>query len=106
MINKVENTNSLLKFQSGHIISISASIRDIIANRCKRLIENGILFVNNKINLDSIGQHMVPYGKADSGSSSKLKLLKSNCKGVAEQIDVKSDPFVCPALKPTPQKIS
>jgi hypothetical protein len=49
---------------------------------------------------------MVPYGKADSGSSSKLKLLKSNCKGVAEQIDVKSDPFVCPALKPTPQKIS
>jgi hypothetical protein len=51
-----------------------------------------------------MGQHIVPYGKADSRSSWKLKLLRSNCKGVAEWIDVKSDPFVCLALKPTPQK--
>ena len=29
---------------------------------------------------------------------------KSSCKGVAEWIDTKSDPFVCLALKPTPQK--
>jgi hypothetical protein len=54
--------------------------------------------------LDSISQHIVPYGKADGGSLSKLKLSRSNCKGVAKWIDVKSDPFVCLALKPTPQK--
>ena len=46
----------------------------------------------------------MPYGKADSGNSSKLKLLVSNCKGVAEWIDNKSNPFVCLALKLTPQK--
>jgi len=94
MINKVENTNILLKFQSGHTISISASVRDILANSCKRPIEKGILFVEDKINLDSIGQHIVSYGKADSSSLSKLTLLKNSCKGVAEWIDVKSVPFV------------
>ena len=46
----------------------------------------------------------MPYGKADSASLSKLKLLKSSCKGLDEWIDVKSNPFVCLALKPTPQK--
>jgi hypothetical protein len=46
----------------------------------------------------------MPYGKADSASLSKLRLLKSNCKGVVEWIDNKTDPFVCLALKPTPQK--
>ena len=46
----------------------------------------------------------MPYGKADSASLSKLKLPKNSYKGVAEWIDVKSDPFVCQALKPTPQK--
>ena len=75
MINKVENTNILLKFQSGHTILISASIRDILANCYNRPIENSNLFVDNKINSDSIGQDIVPYGKADSGSSSKQKLL-------------------------------
>jgi hypothetical protein len=43
----------------------------------------------------------MPHGKDDSGSLSKLKLPRSNCKGVAEWIDVKSNPFVCLALKPT-----
>jgi hypothetical protein len=57
-----------------------------------------------KINSDPIGQHIVPYGKADGSSSSKLKLPISNYKGVAEWIDVKSNPFVCLALKPTLQK--
>ena len=104
MINKVQNTNILLKFQSGHIILIFASLRDILANSCKRPIENGILFVGDKTNSDSIGQHIVPYGKADSASLSKLTLLKNSCKGVAEWIDVKSVPFVWLALKPTPQK--
>jgi hypothetical protein len=46
----------------------------------------------------------VPYGKADNASLSKQKLPKNSCKGVTEWIDVKSDPFVCLALKPTPQK--
>jgi hypothetical protein len=55
MINKVENTNILFKFQSGHTISISASIRDILASSCKRPIENGIIFVGDKINSDPIG---------------------------------------------------
>jgi hypothetical protein len=104
MINKVENTNILLKFQSGHTISISASIRDIIANSGNRPIENSNLFVGDKTNLDSIGQHIVPYGKDDSASLSKLRPSKSNCKAVAEWIDNKYDPFVCLALKPTPQK--
>jgi hypothetical protein len=54
--------------------------------------------VDDKINSDSISQHIVPYGKADSGSLSKLRLLKNNCKGVAEWIDI------CQALKSTPQK--
>jgi hypothetical protein len=103
MINKVENTNILLKFQSGHTISISASIKDILTNSCNRPIENSNLFVD-KTNLDSIGQHIVPYGKADSASLSKLRPSKSNCKAAAEWIDNKSDPFVCLALKPTPQK--
>jgi hypothetical protein len=104
MINKVENTNILLKFQSGHTISIAASIRDILANSGNRPIENSNLFVGDKINLDSIGQHIMPYGKADGDTSSKLKLPMSNCKGVAEWIDNKSDLFVSLALKPTPQK--
>jgi hypothetical protein len=104
MINKVENTNILLKFQSGHTISISASIRDILANSGNRPIENSNLFVGDKINLDSIGQHIVPYGKADSASLSKLRLLKSSYKGMAKWVDVKSDPFICLALKLTPQK--
>ena len=90
MINKVENTNILLKFQSGHTISISAFVRDILVNSCKRPIEKGILFVEDNIKSDYIGQHIVPYGKADSGSSSKQKLLRSNYKGVSEWIDVKS----------------
>jgi hypothetical protein len=101
---QVENTNILLKFQSGHTISISASIRDILTNSCCRQIENSNLFINDKINLDSISQHIVPYGKANGDTSSKLKLPISNCKGVAEWIDNKSDPLVCLALKPTPQK--
>jgi hypothetical protein len=104
MINKVQNTNILLKFQSGHTISISASIRDILGSSCNRPIDNGNLFVNNKINLDSIGQHILPYGKADNSSLSKLRPSKSNCKAVAEWIDNKFDPFVCLALKLTPQK--
>jgi hypothetical protein len=92
MINKVENINILLKFQSRQTILIFASIR---------LIENGIIFVGDKINSDSIGQHIVPYGKIDGSSSSKVKLPISNCKGVLKWVDVKSDPFVCLALKPT-----
>jgi hypothetical protein len=60
--------------------------------------------VDDKINSYSIGQHIMPYGKADSGSLSKLRLLKSNYKGVAQWIDIKSNPIVCQALKPTPQK--
>ena len=77
MINKVENINILLKFQSGHTISISASVRDILANSCKRSIEKGILFVEDNIKSYSIGQHIVPYGKADSGSSLKQNFLKA-----------------------------
>jgi hypothetical protein len=46
----------------------------------------------------------VPHGKADSASLSKLRLPKSSCKGVTEWIDVKSDRFVCLALKSTPQR--
>jgi hypothetical protein len=104
MINKIQNINILLKFQSGHTISISASIRDILRSSCNRLIDNDNLFVNNKINSDSIGQHILPYGNADNSSLSKLRPSKSNCKAVAKWIDNKSDPFVCLALKPTPQK--
>jgi hypothetical protein len=46
----------------------------------------------------------MPYGEANSASLSKLKLPQSNNKGVAKWIDVKSDPFICLALKLTPQK--
>jgi hypothetical protein len=46
----------------------------------------------------------MPYGRADSASLSKLKLPRSNCKSVADWIDVKSNLFVCLVLKPTPQK--
>jgi hypothetical protein len=35
---------------------------------------------------------------------SKQKLPKISCKGVAEWIDVRSDPFICLVLKSTPQK--
>jgi hypothetical protein len=104
MINKVQNTNILLKFQSGHTISISLSIGDILGSSCKRLIGNDILFIDDKINLDSIEQHIVPYGKADSASLSKLRLPKSNCKGLTQWIDIKFNPFICLALKLTPQK--
>jgi hypothetical protein len=104
MINKVENTNILLKFQSDYTILISSSIKDILANSCNRPINNSNLFVDDKTNLDSIGQHIMPYGKADSASLSKLRLLKSCYKGVVEWVDVKSDPFVCLALKSTSQK--
>jgi len=83
-ISMVQNRNILLKFQSGHTISISVSIRDILASSCKRPIENGILFVDNKTNSDSIGQQIISYGKDDSASLSKQKLPKSSCKGVAE----------------------
>ena len=104
LINNAQGTSILSNSQSGHIISIATSISVILASSFKRPIEEGTLLVDDKINSDSIDQHIVPYGKADSGSSSKLKLLKSSCKGVAEWIDVKFDPFICLALKPTPQK--
>jgi hypothetical protein len=68
MINKVENINILLKFQASHTISISASIRDILANSGNRPIENSNLFIDDKTNSDSIGQHIVLYGKGDSQS--------------------------------------
>ena len=84
MVNKVQNTNILLKLQSGHTISIYASIRDILASSCKIPIENVTLFVDDKTNLDSISQQIMPYGNADSASLSKQKLPKSSCKGVAE----------------------
>jgi hypothetical protein len=45
----------------------------------------------------------VPYGKADGSSSSRVKLSISNCKGVVEWVDVKSNPFVFLTLKSTPQ---
>jgi hypothetical protein len=92
LINKAQGTSTLPNSQSGHIISIATSISDILASSFKRLIEEGTLLVDDKINSDSISQHIVPYSKADSGSSSKLKLSRSNCKGVAEWIDIKSDP--------------
>jgi hypothetical protein len=57
MINKVQNTNILLKFQSGHTISIFAPIGNVLGNSCKRPIENGM-----------------PYGKADSDNLAKPKL--------------------------------
>jgi hypothetical protein len=101
MINKVENINILLKFQYAQTILFFAYIRDILVSSCKRPIENGIIFVGDKINLDSIGQHIVPYGKVDGSSSSNVKLSINNCKGLVEWVDVKSDPFVCLALKPT-----
>ena len=104
MINKAQGTSILPNSQYGHIILIATSISDIIASSFKRPIKEGTLLVDDKINSDSIGQHIVPYGKAGSSSSSKLKLPRSNCKGVAKWIDMKSDPFVCLALKPTPQK--
>jgi len=103
-INKVENINILLKIQFGHTILIYASIRDILTSSYKRPIENDILFIDDKTNSDSISQHMMPYGKANSANLSKLGLPKGNSKGVAEWIDIKSNPFVCLALKPTPQK--
>ena len=104
MIDKVQDTNILLKFQSGHTISISVCIRDILENSYQRSIRNGIIFVEDKIKSDSISQQIVSYGKADSANLSKSKLRKSSCKVVAEWVDNKSDPFVCLALKPTPQK--
>ena len=84
LINKAQGTSILSNFQSGHIISIATSISDILASSFKRPIEEGTLLVDDNKNSDSIGQHIVPYGKADSGSLSKLKFPKSNCKGVAE----------------------
>jgi hypothetical protein len=104
MIRKVQDANILLKFQSGHAISILASIRDIFANGYNRPIENSNLFIHDKVNSDFIVHHIVSYGKVNSGSLSKVKLLKSNRKSVAKWIDVKFDPFVCLALKLTPQK--
>ena len=104
LINKAQGISTLPNSQSSHIISIATSISDILASSFKRPIEEGTLLVDDKINSDSIGQDIVPYGKADSGNSSKLKLHVSNCKGVAEWIDNKSNPFICLALKPTPQK--
>jgi len=102
-INKVQGTNILLKLQSGQTISISASIRDILVNDCNRLIENNNLYVDDKVNLDSNGQYIVPYGKANGGCWSKVKLLRGNCKSVAKWIDIKFDPFVYLALNLTPQ---
>ena len=80
LINKAQGTSILPNSQSGHIISIATSISDILASSFKRLIEEGTLLVDDKINSDSIGQHIVPYGKADSGSSSKLKFLEEATK--------------------------
>ena len=99
LINMAQGTNTLPNSQSGHIILITTSISDILASSFKRPIEEGTLLVDDKINSDSIGQHIVPYGKADSGSSSKPKLPRSNCSGVSEWIDIKSDPFVCLAFE-------
>jgi hypothetical protein len=69
LINKEQGTSTLPNFQYGHIISIATSISDILDSSFKRLIEEGTLLVDDKINSDSMGQHIVPYGKADSRSS-------------------------------------
>jgi hypothetical protein len=46
----------------------------------------------------------IAHADVDFIFNSKTSGKKGSCKGVAEWIDVKSDPFVCLALKPTPQK--
>ena len=65
LINKAQGTSTLPNSQSGHIISIATSISDVVASSFKRPIEEGTLLVDDKINSDSIGQHIVPYSKAD-----------------------------------------
>ena len=66
LINKAQGTSILPYSHSGHIISIATSIIYIFASSFKRPIEEGTLLVDDKINSDYIGQHIVPYGKADS----------------------------------------
>ena len=61
LINKAQGTSILPNSQSGHIILIT-SISDILASSFKRSIEEGTLLVDDKINSDSIGQHIMPYG--------------------------------------------
>jgi hypothetical protein len=61
MIDKVQSINFLPNFQSGHIISIATSISDILASNVKRPIEESNLLIDHEINLDCIGQHIIPY---------------------------------------------
>ena len=52
MVNKVQNTNILLKLQSGHTISIYASIRDILASSYKRRLRMALyLFMIKQIQI-------------------------------------------------------
>jgi hypothetical protein len=61
MINKVWSTSSLPNSQSGHIVSIATSIKDVLASSVKRPIEEAILLVDDGINSDCIVyQHIMP----------------------------------------------
>jgi hypothetical protein len=61
LINKVQDINSLLKFQPGQTILVPTSVRYILANSYKRPIENDTLFDDKIIQILSanILFHMV-----------------------------------------------
>jgi len=61
MINKVQSISSLPNSQFDHIVSIATSISDALASSVKTLIEEGILIVDDGINLYCISQHIMPY---------------------------------------------
>jgi hypothetical protein len=60
----------------------------------------------NYFGIKDLGPRLRNIADADVGFvvNPKAPGKKGNCKGVAEWIDIESDPFVCLALKPTPHK--
>ena len=73
-INKVQSISSLPNSQFGDIVSIATSISDALASSVKTLIEEGILIVDDGINLYCICQHIMPYQETDNNILSTLKL--------------------------------
>ena len=73
-INKVQSISSLPNSQFGHIVSIATSISDALASSVKTLIEEGILIVDDGINLYCICHHIMPYQETDNNILSTLKL--------------------------------
>jgi hypothetical protein len=85
--------------------SISMWVAFLVLNSAHTWSQRRYKFYNY-FGFNNLGPRLknIAHTNVDFMINSKTSGKKGSCKGVAEWIDVKYDPFVCLALRPTPQK--